>query len=178
MSTVVSTLPTFAASPYLITHTHTRPHTRSSAPACTTPVGSGKCSASKPPQPRPHESRPTVCFISVKTNRHHTAALSGRDSAGVLGSLLKHASSRAVLHCKPSLLIWWAIPPIDHRGRSDRRTAGHTRTKGKSRDYSQLSVCPVVSVSPVPILARSVSRMNACTDMPATPPIWRRHTVR
>ena len=175
----MSTLPTFAASPYLITHTHTRPHTRSIAPArAPPPVGSGKCSASKPPQPRPHESRPTVCFISVKTNRHHTAALSGRDSDGVLGSLLKHASSRAVLRCKPSLLIWWAIPPIDHRGRSDRRTAGHTRTKGKSRDHSQLSVCPVVSVSPVPILARSVSRMNACTDIPATPPIWRRHTVR
>ena len=176
----MSTPPIFAASLYLIAHTrpHTRPHTRSDAPARAPPVGSGKCSASKPPQPRPHESRPTVCFISVKTNRHHTAALSGRDSDGVLGSLLKHASSRAVLRCKPSRLIWWAIPPIDHRGRSDRRTAGHTRTKGKSRDYSQLSVCPVVSVSPVPILARSVSRMNACTDMPATPPIWRRHTVR
>ena len=40
--------------------------------------------------------------------------------------------------------------------------------KTKSRDHSQLSVCPVVSVSPVPILARSVSRMNACTDMPAS----------
>ena len=144
--------------------THGRTHGRTHA-AARQPApprwGSGKCSASKPPQPRPHESRPPVCFISVKTNRHHTAALSGRDSDGVLGSLLKHASSRAVLRCKPSLLIWWAIPPIDHRGRSDRRTAGHTRTKGKSRDYSQLSVCPVVSVSPVPILARSVSKMNA-----------------
>ena len=74
------------------TRTHGRTRAASHLPAHP-PVGSGKCSASKPPQPRPHESRPPVCFISVKTNRHHTAALSGRDSAGMLGSLLKHASS-------------------------------------------------------------------------------------
>lgn len=38
--------------------------------------------------------------------------------------------------------------------------------KGKSRDHSQLSSCLVVSSSPVPIRARSVSRMNACTAHP------------
>ena len=160
---------------------HPNPHTRSGSPAHAPlhprwgPANVARLSHLNPARTNPDYP---VCFIPLKTTRHRLRASSGRDSDGVLGSLLKHASSRAVLHCKPSRLIWWAIPPIDHRGRSDRRTAGHTRTKGKSRDHSQLSSCLVVSSSPVPILARSVSRMNACTDMPATPPIWRRHTVR
>ncbi len=47
------------------------------------------------------------------------------------------------------------------------------RTKGKSRDHSQLSVCPVASSSPVPIRARSVSRMYACTLMPTSAAAWR-----
>ena len=45
---------------------------------------------------RTNPDRP-VCFIPLKTTRHRLRASSGRDSAGMLGSLLKRASSRPVL---------------------------------------------------------------------------------
>lgn len=151
------------------------------------PVGSGKCSALKPPQPARNKYKPPGLFLiqskSIDIPRPHQVegnlhACSVRSSSMHPGGLClpvsRSASSDGQSHAaddpagqsvtqrptRPDLMSCVRFAP--------QRTA-----KGKSRDHSQLSVCPVVSVSPVPILDRNVSRMYACTLMPASAAAWR-----